>query len=97
VGVALGEEVFCEIDGAPPPGLRPHAERGLHDRARRVLLLRCGTRMMEGRSIVLHLLGRPGGAWDRERKRKRGGWCVREEEEDRPLLKERKRKRGGCR
>jgi hypothetical protein len=23
VGEAVSEEVFCEIDGAPPPGLRP--------------------------------------------------------------------------
>jgi hypothetical protein len=86
VGEAVGEEVAGEIDGAPPPGLRPHAEHGLHDRARRVLLLRCGTRMMEGRSMVLHLLGRV--VLGIGKGREADGWCVREEEEDRPLIKE---------
>jgi hypothetical protein len=31
VGEAVGEEVVGEIDGAPPLGLRPHTEHGLHD------------------------------------------------------------------
>jgi hypothetical protein len=86
VGEAVGEKVAGEIDGAHPPGLHPHTECGLHDLARRVLLLRCGTRMTEGRSVVLHLLG-----WvvlGIGRGREPDGWCVREEEEERPLIKE---------
>jgi hypothetical protein len=86
VGEAINEEVAGEIDGAPLPGLLPHMERGLHDRARWVLLLRCGTRSTEGRSVVLHLLGRVVlGIW---RGREPNGWCVGEEEEERPLIKE---------
>lgn len=55
VAEARGEEGAGELVLAPPPGLRPHTERGLHDDARRVALLRRGTRTTEGRSVVLHL------------------------------------------
>jgi hypothetical protein len=50
------------------------------------LLLRCGTRTIEGQSVVLHLLGRV--VLGIGRGRDPDGWCVREEEEDRPLIKE---------
>jgi hypothetical protein len=86
VGEAVGEEVAGEIDGAPTPGLRPHMEHGLHNRARRVLLLRCGTRTTEGRSVVLHLFGRV--VLGIGRGREPDGWCVREEQEERTLIKE---------
>jgi hypothetical protein len=61
-------------------------ERGLHDHARWVLLLRCGMRTTEGWSVVLHLLGRV--VLGIGKGREADGWCVREEEEDRPLIKE---------
>jgi hypothetical protein len=77
VGEALGEEVFCEIDGASPPGLRPHAERGLDDRPQRVLLLWCGTRTTKGRSVVLHLLGWVVLGIGKGRGREVGGVCER--------------------